>query len=195
VLKYLDSTSLSPLSSCNSHRNSSVITFLQQSLHLPLIPAVLAAALSEQQAKKQASEYAECGYRSRSRSVSPGKAAAACSRRAVVWLCSKAGSTALADRQLAAAVLRVPKLSRELACTLIQSGLRVSYADVLAAAKQGVRGVESWVSAAYTVAKEDGAASGMPGLAIAICRLVSTQYSLLLPVIGGFSQSALLCPA
>jgi hypothetical protein len=53
--------------------------------------------------------------------------------------------------------------------------LCLSYADVLAAAKQGAYGVESWVAAAYTVAKDTGAitASGMPGLATAICRLVS----------------------
>ncbi|WIA31966.1 hypothetical protein OEZ86_002821 [Tetradesmus obliquus] len=90
----------------------------------------------------------------------PGRAAADRSKHAVVWLCSKAGSAAMADLpaadlQLVEAVLRVPKINPEVASTLLKSGLRVSYADVLAAAKQGVYGVESWVSAAYTVAKED----------------------------------------
>ncbi|WIA11834.1 hypothetical protein OEZ85_011921 [Tetradesmus obliquus] len=102
----------------------------------------------------------------------PGRAAADRSKHAVVWLCSKAGSAAMADQQLVEAVLRVPKINPEVASTLLKSGLRVSYTDVLAAAKQGVYGVESWVSAAYTVAKEDATASGMPGLAVAICRLV-----------------------
>ncbi|WIA31965.1 hypothetical protein OEZ86_002820 [Tetradesmus obliquus] len=133
--------------------------------------AVLAAASSEQHFQKHVAENAERGYRSRPNEIVHGEEAAARDKHAVAWLCSKAGSAALADEQLVAALLRVPQIGPGLASTLIQSGLGVTYAAISEAAKQGVYGVESWVSAAYAVAKEDGAASSMPGLAVAICRM------------------------
>jgi hypothetical protein len=70
-------------------------------------------------------------------------------------------------------VLCLPNTSKLLAHQLINLGLRVSYADVLAAAKQGVCGTDAWVAAVHHRAKVTGSSSGMSELDVALSCMVS----------------------
>jgi hypothetical protein len=136
LLERLDAFSLIRLSSCSKHLSSSVTSFLQHSLHTPLIPAVLAVATSERKEDEEQLEFDRHGRVQRQDGPHPRTVKLHC-RRAVRWLCNRAGSDAVA-RVPASAVLCLPNTSMLVAYNLINSGLRVSYADVLAAAKQGV---------------------------------------------------------
>jgi hypothetical protein len=143
VLKHLNAFTLGRLSCCCKHLNSSVTSFLQHSLHVPLIPAVLAVAVSEQEERQEGYEYEDHGMVLWMRKPPLKQSTVRC-LSAVTWLCSKAGSAAVA-KQPGSALLCLPNVSWDLALKLIRAGLRVSYADVLAAAKQGVGGLDSWV--------------------------------------------------
>jgi hypothetical protein len=171
LLESLDTFSLISLSSCSKYLSSSVTSFLQHSLQTPLIPAVLAVAASEQTGNEELLEYDEYG-RLQTQDGSHHRAVMLRCKRAVHWLCNRAGSDAVALIP-ASALLALPNTSMLLAHSLIKAGLRVSYADVLAAAKQGVCGVDAWLAAAQRSDTEAGRSSGMPQLAVTLSYLVS----------------------
>jgi hypothetical protein len=171
LLELLDVISLIRLRCCSKYLSSSVLSFLQHSLQAPLIPAVLAVAASEQKEHEEQLDSERHGRLQRQDGPHPRAVQARC-QCAVYWLCHRAGSDAVA-RVPASAVLSLPNTSLLLANSLINSGLRVSYADVLAAAKQGVCGTDAWVAAVHHRATATGRSSGISELAVALSYLVS----------------------
>jgi hypothetical protein len=85
--------------------------------------------------------------------------------RALVWLASVARNDPNAERDVAEQLLSLKLVSPNLAAELIRAGVRVTYAQLLAAAKRGVTGVEVWVQALQQV----GGTTDMPAIAVAIC--------------------------
>jgi hypothetical protein len=174
LLERLDVVSLIRLRCCSKYLSSSVMSFLQHSLQAPLIPAVLAVAAAEQQEEEQLLASKRPGSVHRQDGPDPRAVKARC-KCAVYWLCHRAGRDAVA-RVPASAVLCLPNTSKLLAHQLkmkMNSGLRVSYADVLAAAKQGVCGTDAWVAAVQHQATVTGSSSGMSELAVALSCMVS----------------------
>jgi hypothetical protein len=85
-------------------------------------------------------------------------------RQAVVWLLLAVPAVAAAATT-ADLLSHIPTVSLDWAMQLVETGVRISYAQLLAAARSMVAGVEVWVPAQQQL----GIQTDMPAGAVAVC--------------------------
>jgi hypothetical protein len=98
----------------------------------------------------------------------PRQAADQSSLQAVLWMlrvAPEAATAALTVASTAEHVVLLPAVPLDAAVQLVAAGVRITYAQLLAAAKSMVPGVEVWVQAQQQL----GVQTDMPAAAVAIC--------------------------
>jgi hypothetical protein len=83
----------------------------------------------------------------------------------LVWTSESAATSAFASADVLQRLLHLPHVPMQQAMPLVAAGVRISYQQLLAAARRMVTGVEVWVQAQQQL----GIVSDLPAAAVAIC--------------------------